>query len=74
MRREICYVDIAMTDAANRPLTLKEATEPVADEPTAEVRAWQDRKVRRAIKAADAGEFATPEEVKTTVRKYVLHG
>ena len=74
MRRENCYVDRAMTDTAKRPLTLDEATKQVADEPAAEVRAWQDRKVRRAIKAADAGEFATPEEVKATVRKYVPYG
>lgn len=62
------------TRTRKRPLTPAEATEPVAAEPSADVRAWQDRKVREAIKAADSGEFATADEVKATVRKYVPHG
>lgn len=63
-----------MSDTTQRPLTLDEATKPTTAEPTAEVQAWQDAKVREAIKAADAGEFATAEEVKEVVRKYVPHG
>jgi len=46
----------------------------VTKEPSADVKAWQDAKVRTALKAADAGEFASPEELKATVRKYVPHG
>lgn len=65
-----------MSDTTNskRRLTLEEATSPTIEEASADVKAWQDAKVRAAVKAADAGEFASPEELKATVRKYVPHG
>lgn len=63
-----------MSDTDEKPLSVDEATKPVTTEPSAEVRVWQDAKVRAAIKAADAGEFATAEELRATIRKYVPHG
>lgn len=65
-----------MTDtrASKRPLTLDEATKPATAKPDAALEAWQDEQTRRAIKEADAGDFATAEEVKATVRKYVPRG
>ncbi len=57
-----------------RPLTLDEATKPTSAEPDADLEAWQDQKTRQAIKEAEAGDFATPEEVRTVVRKYVPDG
>ena len=63
-----------MADALKQPPTIDEATKPVTTAPSAEVRAWQDAKVRAAIKAADAGEFASEEEVRRVVQKYALNG
>lgn len=57
-----------------RPLTLEQATRPVAMAPSADVQAWHDEQTRQAIKEADAGDFATSAELKETVRKYVQHG
>ena len=42
--------------------------------PDADLEAWQDEQTRKAIKEADAGDFATAEEVKATVRKHVPNG
>ena len=61
-------------DLSKRPLTLDEATEPADAAPSADVKAWQDAKVRAAIKAADAGDFASDEKVRRVIRKYVPHG
>ena len=55
-------------------MTVDEATKPVATEPSAEVKAWQDAKVCAAIDAADAGKFATAEQLRAIIRKYVRHG
>ncbi len=63
-----------MSDTAQRPLTLNEATKPSKAQPTAELQAWQDEQTRQAIKEADAGNFATAEELKETVRKFVPNG
>ncbi len=57
-----------------KPLTIDEATKPVATEPSADIQAWHDEQTRQAVKEADAGDFATAEELKTTIRKYVPHG
>ena len=60
-----------MTDAkADRP-SLDQATRPVRRATSARVQAWQDAQTRKALEEADAGEFATPEEVKATIRKFV---
>lgn len=57
-----------------KPLTIDEATKPVTTEPSADTEAWHDEQTRQAIREADAGNFATAEELKTTIRKYVPHG
>lgn len=57
-----------------KPLTVDEATKPVRTEPSASVQAWNDEQTRQAVREADAGDFATTEELKATVRKYVPHG
>ena len=54
-------------------LTLEEATQPLTEEPSAGIRAWQDEQTRQAIREADAGDFATAEEVKAVIRRYVPH-
>ena len=63
-----------MTEAHNRPLTPDEALEVVSAEPSADVQAWQDAKVRAAIKAADAGKFANNKDLRRVIRKYVPDG
>ena len=60
-----------MASVSKQPPTIDEATKPVTTKPSADVGAWQDAKVRAAIKAADAGEFASDEEVRRVVQKYV---
>ena len=55
-------------------MTKDEATKPAKSKPSAEIDAWQDEQTRRAIKEADAGDFATAEELKKTVRKFVPSG
>jgi len=57
-----------------KPLTPREATKPTSTEPNAELKAWQDEQTRQALKEADAGDFASAEELKETVRKFVPHG
>jgi predicted transcriptional regulator len=43
-------------------------------EPDADVRAWQDRKVKTGLADADAGRFASPDAVKAVVKKYIPNG
>ncbi len=63
-----------MPDTNKRPLTIDEATKPATAKPDADVRAWQDAKVKAAIKSADAGKFASAEDVRRVMRKYVPNG
>ena len=63
-----------MTDADQKPSKLDEATKPVTKKPSADVQAWHDKQTRKAIEEADAGDFATDEEVEATVRKFVPNG
>ena len=63
-----------MSNVNQKPPTLDEATKPAASAPSAEIMAWQDEQTRQAVKEADAGDFATAEELKSTVRKFVPHG
>ncbi len=60
-----------MSNIVKKPLTIDQATKPVAKQPTASDEAWHDQQTRKAIKEADAGDFATPEELKKIIRKYV---
>jgi len=63
-----------MNDTSNRPLTLDEAIKPSTKQPNAADEAWHDEQTRQAIREADAGDFATAEEVAATIRKYVKNG
>jgi predicted transcriptional regulator len=57
-----------------KPPTIKEATSPVTREPSPEVRAWQAKKIKAGLKAADEGRFASPEAVKAVVKKFIPNG
>jgi len=59
---------------AKRSLTADKATKPVSAGPNADLEAWHDQKTRQAIKEAEAGDFATPDEVKRVVRRYIPGG
>jgi len=63
-----------MTDTIKKPLTIDEATRSATTKPDADVKAWQDAKVKAAIKSADAGKFANTEDVRRVMRKYVPNG
>ena len=63
-----------MEDTKDRPLTLQEATTPQPDSTDPDYVAWKDAKVRAAITSADAGKFASKEDVQRVMRKYVPNG
>ena len=63
-----------MSTTDRKPMTPEAAVTPVAGAPDADLRAWQDEKVRRGLKAADEGRFATPDQLRKVVRKYVPNG
>ncbi len=63
-----------MNDTAKKPPSIEEATKPVTEQPSADDQAWQDEQTRQAIKEADAGDFATAEELKATIQKFVPNG
>ena len=48
-----------------------EATKPVTRALGARAQAWQDSQTREALGEADAGLFATHDEVVATIRKFV---
>jgi predicted transcriptional regulator len=60
-----------MNKHADRAPSHDEATFPLTKGPTAADEAWQDEQTRAAIREADAGDFATADEVKAVVRKFV---
>jgi predicted transcriptional regulator len=56
------------------PLSADEATSPVTEDASAEVRAWQRAKIKAGLKAADEGRFASPDNVRTTIQKFIPNG
>lgn len=58
----------------DRPPTTKDETQPASGQPEADIEAWQDRQVRKGIEAVKQGRFATPEQVRRVIQKYVLDG
>jgi len=60
-----------MNDAANKPPSIKKAIKPVTEQQDASDQAWQDKQTRKAVEEADAGDFATAEELKATIDKFV---
>ena len=59
---------------SQKPLTFDDAVFPAAAEPNADVRAWQDRKIKAGLADADAGRFASPEAVKAVIQKFIPNG
>ena len=62
-----------MKQKVKKPLSPEQAIKPLTTEQSAEDQAWQDEQTRQAIREADAGDFATDEEVKKVIRKFVPH-
>ena len=57
-----------------KPLSFDDATFTTPHEATADVRAWQAKKIQAGLKAADEGRFASSEEVKAVVQKFIPNG
>ena len=57
-----------------KPISFDEATFPAAQEASADVRAWQAEKIKAGLKDADEGRFATAEEMKATIQKFIPNG
>lgn len=55
-------------------MSFDDATFPTLQEATADVRAWQEEKIKAGLKDADGGNFASPEEVKAVIQKFIPHG
>jgi predicted transcriptional regulator len=51
--------------------TLDELTRPAGAPRDSALQAWHDAETRKAMAEADAGDFATADEVTATVRKFV---
>ncbi|MBW9056672.1 hypothetical protein [Rhizobium mesosinicum] len=58
----------------HKPLSFDDATFPPLQEATADVRAWQAEKIKAGLKDADAGRFASAEEVKAVIQKFIPNG
>ena len=63
-----------MSDTDQKPLSPDEATKPSPESSDPDYLAWKDAKVRKAIKSADAGEFAGKADLRRVMRKFVPHG
>lgn len=57
-----------------KPLSFDDATFPASGEATADVRAWQAEKIKVGLKDADEGRFASPDEIKATIQKFIPNG
>ncbi len=57
-----------------RPSVPDEAPLSVAGEAPADIRAWQEQRVEERLKAADEGRFASAEEVRAVIGKYIRNG
>jgi len=60
-----------MNDTAKKPPSVEKAIKPATEQPDADDQAWQDKVTRKAVKEADAGDFATAEELKATINKFI---
>lgn len=63
-----------MVNAVKKLMSHDEATRLVSDACSAGDQAWHDAQTRQAIKEADAGDFATTDALKATVRKFIPNG
>ncbi|UJW76350.1 hypothetical protein [Rhizobium sp. SL42] len=57
-----------------KPLPFDDLTFPTDDNPDAALEEWQKKKIRRGLKAADEGRFASPDRIKVIVAKFVPNG
>jgi predicted transcriptional regulator len=57
-----------------KPISFDEATFPATEEPAADVRAWQAEKIKAGLNDADEGRFATADEMKSTIQKFIPIG
>jgi predicted transcriptional regulator len=57
-----------------KPISFDEATFPATEEPAADVGAWQAKQIKAGLKDADEGRFATTEEMKATLQKFIPIG
>lgn len=55
-------------------ITTPDAVPPLPDEATAEVRAWQAEKIKTGLRDADAGRFASPEDVRSVIQQFIPNG
>jgi len=51
-------------------ISIADMISPDTTEPSQEVLAWQAEQVRRGLKDADEGRFASPEAVEAVIQKY----
>lgn len=61
-------------DEKPKSLPFDDLTFPAEDNPNADLEAWQKAKIKAGLKDADEGRFATPDAVKTVIRKFVPNG
>ena len=61
-----------MKRTKKRSFSLKELTEPVEEDQSDAFLAWQIQETLKGLKEADAGDFATDEEVEAVFSKYIL--
>ena len=54
----------------NPAISIADMISPDTTEPSQEVLAWQAEQVRRGLKDADEGRFASPEAVEAVIQKY----
>lgn len=59
---------------APKSLSVEEAVSPVLHEATDEVKAWQAEKIKRGLRDADQGRFASKETVKAIIQKFIPNG
>ncbi len=58
----------------NPDISHEDAVASSPEEPTAEVRLWQQAKIEHALREADAGRFASAERVRQVIQKFVPNG
>lgn len=71
---EVEIRDTRCLSTNRKPLSLDDATFPRMQDATADVRAWQAEKIKAGLKDADAGRFASREEVRSVIQKFIPNG
>lgn len=68
------FCDNRPMTTTQKPISFDDAIFPAAHDAPADVRAWQAEKIRAGLKDADEGRFASPDEVKAVIQKYIPNG